>query len=85
MTDNADEESLESNGMSSLEQSPSIEHGSDSAIGSLLTSLPCSAPSAPSSSEVDDSERSRRRSSISIIQSIRSTSHLLTTIDARRR
>jgi hypothetical protein len=85
MTDNADEDSLESIGASSTEQSPSVEHETNSAISSLVAHHSHATASANSNAENEDALRSRRRSSVSIIHSIVTTSHLLTTIEARRR
>lgn len=85
MTDTTDEELFDSNRTPIAEQSPSVGHGTSNAIGSSVTNLPHVAALANGSGEVEGPPRSRRLSSVSIIHSIVTTSHLLTTIEARRR
>jgi hypothetical protein len=63
----------------------SIESDGNDTITALVNSNPLYDSNTRKSSKDDIPQRSRRRSSLSIIQALVNTSHLLTTHDARKR
>ena len=82
-----EDQSLESDQGSSVDGSHAVEHESESneAIAALVANLPCLDPDKMEVPEKEDPVLMRRRSSVSIIQAITNSAHLLTTKDARRR
>ena len=85
--ENNEDHSLESDQGSSVDGSHAVENESESseAIIALVSNLPCLDPEKMEPPEKEASVLMRRRSSVSIIQAITNSAHLLTTKDARRR
>jgi hypothetical protein len=70
---------------SSTEPEASIESDGNDTLTALINGNPLHDSNTKTSSKDDIPQRSRRRSSLSIIQALVNTSHLLTTHDARKR
>lgn len=85
MSESNEDQSLESDQGSTADGSATIILESNGAIAALVTKTPCVDPEKIESDDREDSQRTRRRSSVSIIQAIASTGHLLTTKEARKR
>jgi hypothetical protein len=84
MTDEEEEHKSRSPRSSSLPPLPpssSITNESNSTIGALINTNPL----PETNTTTDNSARNRRRSSVSILQALVTSSHLLATHDARRR
>jgi len=63
----------------------SIESTANETVAALVNVTPLCDPNTIDNSQDDTTELSRRRSSVSIIQSLVYTSHILTTNEARKR
>lgn len=85
MMESNEDQSLESDQGSSADGSHSVENENHEAIAALITSLPYVDPEKIENPENIEPMQMRRRSSVSIIQAITNTGHLLTTKDARKR
>jgi hypothetical protein len=83
MTDEEEEHKSRSPRSSSLPPPPSssITDESNSTIGTLINTNPL----PELNTTIDNSARNRRRSSVSILQALVTSNHLLATHDARRR
>jgi len=87
MTDNTKQSSPRGRPTSSDEQITvtSIESTTNETVTALVNVTPLCDPNTIDNSQDDTTELSRRRSSVSIIQALVNTSHILTTNDARKR
>jgi hypothetical protein len=85
MTDHAEQNSLRLQPTSSEEPETSVESTNNEAIATLVNGIPLFDPNTINNSRDDSPQPVRRRSSVSIIQALVNTSHLLTTNDARKR
>jgi hypothetical protein len=85
MTDPTEEESSRSHSPSKIQPTTSIESNGSEAIAALINGAPILDSNMINNSRDDSPPRTRRRSSVSIIQALVNTSHLLTTNDARKR
>ena len=85
MTDPTEEESSRGPSPSKIQPTTSIESNNSEAIAALINGAPILDSNTINNSRDDSPPRTRRRSSISIIQALVNTSHLLTTNDARKR
>ena len=87
MTDNQEENKLKNRRVSFVIQPPIISEDSSSnaTISALVNSNPLLDPNAELISTSSAPPRARRRSSVSILHTLFTSSHLLPTHDARRR
>lgn len=85
MTEQADEQSLSSQSNSSIEPITLVEPASGETIAALVEASPLIDSSTITNSRDNSPPSTRRRSSVSIIQALANTRHLLTTHDARKR
>jgi hypothetical protein len=87
MTDNTEQSSPRGRPTSNDEQITvtSIESTTNETITALVNGNPLFDSNTINNSRDDSPERLRRRSSVSIIQALVNTSHILTTNDARKR
>jgi hypothetical protein len=87
MTDNTEQSSPRGRPTSNDEQITvtSIESTTNETITALVNGNPLFDSNTINNSRDDNPERLRRRSSVSIIQALVNTSHILTTNDARKR
>jgi hypothetical protein len=85
MTDQTEQTSPRGRPTSSDEPETSTESNSNETISVLINGASLVDSNTNNNSRDDSPPRSRRRSSVSILQALVNTSHLLTTNDARKR
>ncbi|CAF2312683.1 unnamed protein product [Rotaria sp. Silwood2] len=85
MTDLTERKSPTSESTSSAEPAASIESTANETISALINSTPLADSNTIHNSRDNSPPTLRRRSSVSIIQALANTRHLLTTNDARKR
>jgi hypothetical protein len=85
MTDQIGQESSRDRSSSSEDPVTNTDSVANETIATLINNNPMLDANKINNSRDDSPERLRRRSSVSIIQALVSSSHLLTTNDARKR